>query len=66
MTKNIYWANSDVTECWVFRGRLYRSYNKAQVERRRFESYKQKYPSWANVIIPPIYKVKWEWEEDNG
>lgn len=69
MGYNIEWADPEVIECWSFQGRLYRSYRKAQIEREGWLVWKEKNKGNVycdNKIIPPIYKVKWNWEEVDG
>ena len=72
MAYNICWAHPEVTECWSFRGRLYMSYNKALIEKNKHlkmvAGYIKRWPDsdWATMTPPPIYRVKWEWEEVDG
>lgn len=66
MADNIEWASPEITECWNFYGRLYRTKKKAEIERKRWLNIKEKYAGsnsyWANREIPPVRHIKWEWD----
>lgn len=76
MGYNIEWAKPEVTECWSYQGRLYRSEKTARYERDHAIKYYQnliaKTPEhknaewWRDMIYGleqrPVYKIAWNWE----
>ena len=64
MAQNIEWATPDVTECWSFGRRIYRTQQKAELEKKRMQGLADRYDSsWMQEAAKkPVRHIKWEWD----